>query len=574
MFLKQDKKPDGRVYLSIVRGFRDPVTKKNKSKTVQSLGYLDELQQTFDDPVAHFKQVARQMTQGEDQQTQVHLSFSLTDTLPVGTHDIKNLGFLALSRIYHALGIHTFLIHRERGLRANIPLNSIMKLLVFERILEPGSKRAAFQQRDKYLESFSFTEEGMYRSLRLFPRYKTALLTTLHEAVRQMGPRDTRHVFYDVTNYYFHTDQDSELIRQGYAKDRKGKPIVQMGLLLDNEGIPMTYQLFPGNTSDFETLLPILSEVKRDFGLSRVIVVADKGLNSGTNKAYALIRGDGYIFSRSIRGTKASKEIKNFVLDEKGYVWHGEEFRLKSRIIPTEITVENEQGKSVKVSIDEKHVAFYSPKYAKRSHHLRQQLIDKANQLMDSPSRYAKAEQYGALKYIQGMQLNKETGEIKPVDKSVKPVLNAALIQEEERYDGYYSIVTSELDMPDLEIIERYRGLWKIEESFRVTKSELETRPVYVRREDCIEAHFLTCFIALLLLRLLQRETGYQFSTAMLVESLRKANVCFLDQNYYRAIYYDDVLEAVDQAYALNLNQKIWTLDGIKKMIARTKKVE
>ncbi len=573
MFLKQDKKPNGRIYLSIVRGFRDPLTKKNKSKTVRSLGYLDEWETSLDDPIAHFKQLAEEMTRQEQREDDIQLSFSLSETLSVGTDEEKNIGFLALSQIYHALGIHTFFLNRQRGLRVKYPLNNILKLLVYERILRPGSKRAAYQRRDTYLESFSFAEETLYRSLQLFARYKDQLLLNLHETIRMTWGRDTSHVFYDVTNYYFHTDDDHELIRYGYSKDRKGKPIVQMGLLLDNQGLPISYQLFPGNTTDFETLLPILSDVKKKYHLPRVIVVADKGLNSGTNKAYNLIQGDGYIFSRSLRGTKASQAIKDYVLDPSGYIEKGEEFRLKSRVLPTQIRIENAQGKPVHVTIEEKHIAFYSAKYARRARHQRRAILDKAQKLIDSPSRYAKAEQYGALKYIRGMSLNKETGEIQPVDKNILPVLDEELIREEERYDGYYSIVTSELDMPDMEVIERYRGLWKIEESFRITKSQLETRPVYVRREDCIESHFLTCFLALLILRLLQRHTEYRYSPQQLVSSLKKANVCHLEQNYYKAMYYDDVLESIDEKLQLGLNQQIWTLEEIKKRIAETKKI-
>lgn len=571
MFLKQDKRPNGRLYLSIVKGYRDPVTKKNKQKAVKSVGFYDELIKEYDDPIAHFKKVAKQMTAEEQQDENLTLTLNLTETMDQHTNDLKNIGFIALSSIYHELGIQKFMINRERGLKVNHPLNKILKLLVYERILNPCSKLGTYENRTHYLESFDFSVESMYRSLPIFAKHKEKLLLELHENITALYGRDTSNVFYDVTNYYFHKDEENELIRKGMGKDRKGKPIIQMGLLLDKLGLPISYKLFSGNTTDFETLLPVLSELKQHYHLERIIVVADKGLNSGSNKAYNIIKGDGYIFSRSVRGTKASKEIKDYVLDESGYTWLNDEYKIKSRIYPTEITVKNENDQPVKVSIDEKHLVFYSDKYARRTRHKRNEAIAKAAKLINTPSRYAKAENYGAMKYIKGMKLDKKTGELTPIRKNVIPTLDENLIREEEKFDGYYSIVTSELDMPDGEIIEKYKGLWKIEETFRITKSQLKTRPVYVRKEECIQAHFLICFLSLLILRILEMKTERKYSLEKLIDSLTKANVCHLSMNYYQSVYYDDVLTCIDEHMGTNLKQKYLTLADIKNLIAGAK---
>jgi len=571
MFLKKDNRPNGRIHLAIVKGYRDPTTKKNRHKQILKIGYIDELIKEYDDPIAHFTEVAKQMTEEENKQKEVELILDMNEKIDVNSNDIKNIGFSVLSKIYHSLGIHTFMINRERGLTSNIPLNNILKLLVYERILHPCSKLAAHENKDFYFENFNFSLKSIYRALPILAKHKDRLLLELHENITMKYGRDTSNVYYDVTNYYFHMDEQTDLIRKGMGKDKKGKPIIQMGLLLDKEGLPITYKLFSGNTTDFETLLPILSEVKKNYNLKRVVVVADKGLNSSTNKAYSIIKGDGYIFSRSVRGTKASKEIKKYVLDEDGYEWMSEDYKIKSKIYPTTITVQNEDGKDVKVYIDEKHVVFFSRKYAKRSKHKRDKAIAKAQALINSPSRYAKANSYGSMKYIKGMKLDKKTGELTQARKDVIPSLDMELIQEEEKYDGYYSIVTSELDMSDSEIIEKYRGLWKIEETFKVTKSQLQTRPAYVRSEGGIEGHFLTCFLSLLILRILELELNHAFSTERIIGSLKKANVDYLKFNYYKATYYDEVLELMDQKLATNLNQKYLTLDTIKKMISNTK---
>lgn len=571
MFLKQDKRPNGRIHLAIVKGYRDPVTKKNRHKQILKVGYYDELLDKYDDPIAHFKQVAIQMTDEENRNKKIELTLDMSEKLDITSDDMKNIGFSVLSKVYHTLGIHRFMINRERGLTSNIPLNNILKLLVYERILHPSSKLAAHKNKENYFENFDFPLKSIYRALSILAKHKDKLLLELHENITMTYGRDTSNVYYDVTNYYFHKDQQTDLIRKGMGKDKKGKPIIQMGLLLDNQGIPITYKLFSGNTTDFETLLPILSELKTNYRLDRVIVVADKGLNSSTNKAYNIVKGDGYIFSRSIRGTKASQEIKKYVLNNTGYEWVGEDFKIKSKIYPTTITVQNTEGKDVKVNIDEKHVCFFSRKYAERSRYKRQETIEKALKLVNSPSKYAKAESYGAMKYVVGMKLDKKTGELTQARKDILPKLNTELIEEEEKYDGYYSIVTSELDMSDTEVIEKYRGLWKIEETFRVTKSQLQTRPAYVWSEGGIEGHFLTCFLSLLILRIIEKELGGEYSTERIIDSLSKSNVDYLKMNYYKAVYYDEVLECIDKKLATNLKQKFMTLDDIKKMISDTK---
>lgn len=571
MYLRKNKRPDGRIHLAICKSYRDPVTKKNKQKVVQKLGYLDELIKIHENPISHFEKLAQKMNDEERENTKTTLIVNHSKRMTQTTDKVKNIGFSVLSKIYHELKIHKFLINRERGLKAKYPLNNIMKLLVFDRILHPSSKLSSYENRNSYVENFDFPLENLYRSLDIFARHKDNLLREIHENICMNYGRDTSNVFYDVTNYYFHTEEESDLIAKGYSKDRKGKPIVQMGLLMDQNGLPITYELFRGNTTDFETLLPVLSKLKEDYNLKRAIVVADKGLNSGENKAYHIIKGDGYIFSRSLRGTKADKEVKNYALDETGYRRLNEEYKIKSRIYPTEIWVENELGKRVKVSIDEKHIVFYSQKYADRTRHKRNEMIAKANSLIDSASRYAKAENYGALKYIKGMKLDKKTGELTPERKNSIPMLDLDLIKEEEKFDGYYSIVTSELDMNDEEIIETYKGLWKIEESFKITKTCLKSRPVYVKTDAHIEAHFLTCFISLLILRILEMKMGRKYSAQKMIESLKKANVAVLNQNIYQGLYYDEILQELDLVLGTNLSLEYPTLHDIKKIISDTK---
>ena len=251
-----------------------------------------------------------------------------------------------------------------------------------------------------------------------------------------------------------------------------------MGLFMDNNGIPITYELFAGNTNDCLTYRPNFGRIKRQFDLGRVISVADKAMTTGDNIWYTINTPthDGYVFSMSVRG--ADKEMKEYVLNEDGYMWMGTEYKKKSRKYPRTIQVTGTSGKKLKKQVDEKQVVFWSEKYAKRAKAEREASLAKARDLAANPGSYTRATSYGAAKYVKKVDFDKETGDILTASSILD--INEDLVRQEEALDGYYVLLTSEMDTPDEKIIDMYRGLWKIEESFKVTKSELEARPVYV----------------------------------------------------------------------------------------------
>lgn len=570
MYLKTIlNKKTSRIFLSIVHGYRDKQTGKSCSKTIQALGYLDELEKEVKDPVLYYTQVAKEMNE-KHKAAKVPLVFKfLADDLIDRTSvQRKNLGYAAFSQIYHELSIHQFMVNRQRNLKIDYSLNDVLKMLVFQRILDPASKIKTFEAKDRYFEKYDFTLADVYRSLSRFHHYKDDLLLFLHKQVTQRYGRDTTNVFYDVTNYYFEIDEPDELRKKGVSKEHRPNPIVQMGLLMDRQGLPITYKLFSGNTNDCNTLLPILSEVRKQYDIGRIVVVADKGINTSENIGYNLIQGDGYVFSQTIRG--ANKELKAFVLNEAGYRKIGEEFRVKSRFYPRELSVTNVSGKQVKVAVDERQVIFYSEKYAKRARAEREPALMKARELIANPGQLNQATACGAAKYIKDLVYDKKTGEILTIGHA--PQLDLEKLKEEEQFDGYYAIVTSECDLSDEQIIETYRGLWRIEESFRITKSDLETRPVYVSREDHIEAHFLTCFLALLLLRVLESKTEGKYSPARMIESLNAVSGAHLQENYYIFDYMDQVVEHIGNAIGIDFSKRILSLGEIKKILAAVKK--
>ncbi len=570
MYLKQSRYKNGRTYLSIYESHRNPITKKNENSTVMKIGYLDELEKKFDDPIAHFKALAKQMTEEAQAKAIATLRIDTNTHMDKDENNVNNLGYIILSKIYHELEIHKYLLSRQRSAKFKYNTNSIMQLLIFARVIFPGSKLHAFNHKGAFFERFNFELKHVYRSLSFFNTHKEALQLWIHERILKQYNRDTSLVYYDLTNYYFEIDEQDDFRKKGISKEHRPDPIVQMGLFMDRNGIPVSYKLFAGNKADCMTLRPMISETARNYSLGKIIVVADKGVISSDNIWYTLTAKNGYIFSFSVR--KSDKAFKEYVLNQNGYRYNKDKtFKIKSRLEPRTIKVTSSRGGKIKKQVDEKQIIVYSKKYAKKVKHDREQAVQKAKNLIKSPSKYNKSTSYGAAKYIKNLVFDPETGEILETAKN-KLSFDEEKLKEEARYDGYYAIVTSEMEMEDKEILDAYHGLWKIEETFKITKSTLEARPVYVSLEDHIEAHFLTCFIALVIIRSLEFKLKNKFTTEQIINSLKEYNCSLTEQNLYMFTHYSDVIHEIEKILDMDLGLKYVPLKDIKKNIGKVKK--
>lgn len=569
MYLKKIKKknPD-RIYLIIAESYRDKETKKTKSRTVHSLGYLDELEKEIEDPIAHFSQMVKDMNdEASIKNAPLQITYDTQEKLTLGTNNRKNFGYAAFSSIYHTLEIDKFLVNRQRSTKIESNTNNIMKLLIYSRLLNPGSKKQAFENRDMFFEKTNYSIDDVYRALSFFNQKGNELQLWINDKIKENYGRDTSLVYYDVTNYYFESDKEDEFRRKGVSKEHRPNPIVQMGLFMDTNGIPITFDLYSGNTNDCLTYRPTFSRMKKEFDLGKVIVVADKGMNTGDNIQYTQSAKDGFVFSQTARG--ANKELKDYIKSDLDYEWYGQEYKWKERLYPTEIWITTTSGKKKKKVIDVKQVVFYSEKYAKKARMDRAKAIEKAKKLIQSPSSFNRSTSYGAAGYVKNLTFVKETGEIADAHALL---LDEEKIREQEALDGYYVLVTSEYEKKASKIIDIYRGLWKIEESFKVTKSDLETRPVYVSTEEHIKAHFLTCFIALVLSRILEYQLEGKYSITKIINSLKQCSCTNVDKNYYLFDYYDQILEDIGHVTNVDFSTKIRTLQQIKKNISETKK--
>lgn len=582
MYVRCNPNKNNIKYLSYVQGYRD----KNgvtRQKTIKKIGNWEDLIKLYDDPIEYFNKKAKD----EEKNLNDELLIKLSETIDED-NNIKNLGYIAFKKIYNELDLNTFFKTKQSKLNVEYDLNDIFQLLTYSRIMYPGSKKETYENKNIFFDNFDFSLKDMYRSLDYFNSYKDEILSLIWNKTKDKYNRDTSSVYYDCTNYYFEIsyndedliDEEGNILEKGYrkkgpSKEHRPEPIIGMGLLMDKTGIPLSYNLFPGNESEKITLRPALNETKRNFGIDRVITVADRGLNTSDNTVFIAGKNDdvhtnhdGYIFGQSVRG--ADQEFKDWVLRKDDYkidkiIDEDIEisFKHKSRIFAKNVQIKRNGTRTNKTEIYQKQMVYYSEKYARKQKKDRELVIAKAKDLIENPGRYTRATSVGAAGYINNYDYDKKTGEI--IGKNL--TLNIEKIQEEEKFDGYYSIVTSELNMSDKEIRDAYKGLWKIEESFKITKSTLEARPIYVWTKEHIEAHFLTCFVSLVLLRLLEKKIERKYSSEKIIDSLKKYNCSNLKYDIYHFNYRDKIIKEIEKIFNLNLNKKYNKLSEIKKIL-------
>ena len=600
MYLNKLKKPNGDIYLSIREKYHVPKV-GSRERTVESIGYLSELKKTYDDPIAHFTDYAKKLTEEAKKEKNKTISIDTTETLEPGTNDSRNVGYGVLKELYRSLDLDRFWNWKTRGKRSRFSVDQIFRLLTFSRALNPGSKRFTLKSKDFFFEPFDgFSLDDIYNALDIIADNQEALQKWIYENSRKIFERDTSVSYFDCTNYYFDigrpdvddlnddgdpVDKDGKPIpakyrKRGPEKNHRPDPIVEMGLLMDKNGIPIAYNLFPGNESEKIHMRPLINHFKETFTDSRIIFVADRGLNTsdniyrlnGDNKSDVNER-DGYVYGQTIRGADA--EFKSFVLSG-GYKTDiiyddGDKvtFKHKSRIYPKELHVNVTKPGSKKpakksVKVDQKQMVYYSEKYAKKQKADRDAMIARANDLIKYPKKYDRVTAKGSAAYVKNIAFDKSTGEI--IDgRSLE--LDMEKINEEEKYDGYYSIVTSELQMKDEEMRKVYRGLTKIEDSFKITKTFFESRPVYVRTNDHIDAHFATCFLALVLERLLEHKLDHKYPTGQIIDSIWKYNCTHLDTNNWQFTYYDEIIDACGKALDMNLKKKYRTQQEVQRLL-------
>lgn len=529
-------KNSGKPYLRIVEGKYTNENGKIKIKknVLKNLGPLSKYDDGKPDFLKRFRQKFKNGELDFCNEFNIELNNKI-EMVPLNEINLKldpkNIGYFFLNQIYNGLGIDIFLNRVKSDSRIKYDLNGITKMLVFGRILEPASKKKTFENRNKYLFPITSVDnlDDVYKALDVLDENSKKIQNRMNIKIKNSSiGRVTNLTYYDVTNYYFETmygdddvyelDENNEIVKDekgnpiivkkgfrknGVSKENKKEPIVQMGLFIDNNGIPVSHKLFPGNTQDKTTFKNVLENDVDEMNLGRIVVVADNGMNTQENKFLITEKGNGYIVSKSVK--KSWTKIGSWALENDGYteIKKGGEtvFKYKSQINEIELVYKNLDGTKSKKIVKEKEIIYWSKKHYERELHQNKKFIEYLESCKEHPDKL-KDKQRKSQEFIKTVDVNPETGEIIHPEKVI--VFLDKKLEKYKETMGFYSIVTSERDEDDKEIINRYHGLSRIEDSFRIIKSDLEGRPIYVWTEEHIKAHFLICFIALTIIRILQ----------------------------------------------------------------------
>ena len=475
-------------------------------------GYLDRLRRSFRDGAPLIPALAPYVG-GAAAKTHV---IRYRDGDPACEGETKRLAACILDPVFSALGLDQLLASVKHASKIRYDLQGIVRLLVYGRILEPASKCATMDQNGKYFEPLvgSSNPDNVYDALTVIDGNAEKIFRRMNTCVKRGIGRNPSTVFYDVTNFFFEiseadddeVDGDGNMVRPGLrkfgvSKENRKQPIVQIGLFMDDNGIPISFGMFPGNTLDHHTLRPAMRESVDTFGLGRFILVADRGMYSGTNMCHVTDAGNGYIVSKSLRKSTAAE--RRWAVSPDGYTVVGDRFRHKSRV--RERTVYDETGK--KRRIKEKVVVYWSKSFYDRDLSEHRKFLDFIERLRANPAgfRVTAAQSRSLRRFLRKDVVNSKNGEVLDGTKLVA-MIDDGKLNEFNELMGYYQIATSELDMPDREVIGKYHGLTQIEDQFREMKGTLEARPVFVNTPEHIHAHLVVCFIALTMMRLIQRK--------------------------------------------------------------------
>lgn len=574
-------KNNGIEYLRLVESVYNPNVKGGRKKTILNIGPLSK----FDDGKPDYVQRLKESFKNgsplidslkpycEKKQPLEKYKLEYTEGDPYLIGSPKLYSHSLLERIIEELGLVDLFRGYKSVYNIEYDLLGFVRLLVYGRILNPASKIATVYQNDDYYNPIisNIYEYNVYDTLDFIYRYRKTIFNRLNKVMINKFNRKSDLVFYDVTNFYFETEDpdDEDGIRQmGVSKENRKLPIVQMGMFMDENGFPISIEMFKGNTLDHQTVTTALKSSVDEMNFKRFIFVGDRGMTNYPNLLHITSLGNGYIVSKSI--LKSTKKDKQWLIDEEGYTYLNQGFKYKSRIIHKK--VKDEYGNEHEIT--EKEVVYWSKKFEDRQKHENKSFLEFIEKLKESPEnfRISKSQSKDLKKFLKKDVENIDTGEIVDSTK-LKAMLDEEKINSFNSLMGYYKIVTSELNMSDTEVIDKYHGLSQIEDQFRVMKGNLDTRPIFVRTPEHINAHLIICFISLLVLRIIQykikqssnfkvdNEKNWQegMSAERIIKALNKWTVDKMNDEYYRFNNINDNdLAIILKAFDINIPAKLY----------------
>lgn len=555
----------------VIKSFRNS-NGKNTSKIIEKLGNLEEVTKKANgqDPVQWAKEYINTLNEKEKNESlDIIAKFSPSTQIPKDVQNSYNGGYLFLQDIYYSLGLDKICNDISAKYRIKYDLNSVLANLIYTRIIEPSSKLSAFETAKSFLEQPNFELQNIYRALEIISKETENIEASVYKNSLNVVNRNTKILYYDCTNYFFEIEEAEGIKQYGKSKENRPLPIVQMGLFMDGDGFPLAFVIDSGNTNEQVTLKPLEKQIIKDFELSKFVVCTDAGLASHENRIFNNIQDRSFIVTQSLKKIKG--HLKDWALSKED--WHklnsnklinlndidnsssNEEIYYKERWI-------NENG------LEQRLIVSYSPKYAAYQKNLRANQIERAKNLINNPSTISKNRQNDPKRFIKSSSITND-GEI--AEKKVFS-LNQSAIDNEAMFDGFYAVCTT-LEDDISEIIKVNKRRWEIEESFRILKSDFKARPVYLKRDDRIKAHFTTCFLALLIYRILEHKLSEKYTSSKMIQTLRELNFFQKDGCGYVPIYTrTDLTDELHDIFGFRTDTEVIPFSKMKKIFKQTKK--
>lgn len=569
MYLQKVKSKNAISYYA-AKTFYDENGKKS-SKIVEKLGTQEELEKIYPDPMSFLKQRVAELTEQEkSQQREVIVKFSQSELIEQNSPAKFNCGYLFLQKIYYELGIDKICKQVEEKYKFEYDLNDILSRIVYGRILSPSSKLGTAKFAKTLLEQPKFDLHQIYRALEVIAKEDQLIQSELYKNSSKVVPRNSNILYYDCTNYFFEIEEEDGIKKYGASKEHRPNPIIQMGLFMDGDGIPLAYSINPGNTNEQTTLIPLEKTIIQDFGKSKLVVCTDAGLSSIANRKFNNVADRAFITVQSIKKMKEFQ--KSWALERTGWRLPGS----KQTYTIDEILDHHDENYSKifykeqwfnENDIEQRFIVSFSIKYKEYTEMLRTRHIQRAQKLIETGS-YKKKRETDPTRLI-GQYYMTEEGEI--ADDSIA-FLDTSKIETEAAYDGFYCVATN-LEDPVEAVLKINGRRWEIEESFRIMKSEFKARPVFLRRGDRIKAHFLTCFLALTIYRILEKKLKEQFTTDVLIGTLRSMELYKINGEGFIPVYTrNDVTDCLHESFGFRTDYQLSSINSLKKIFKLSKK--
>jgi len=558
--------------LYVTKSFR--VNGKTTSKVIEKLGTIEELKEKLgvDDPIPWAEEYVKELTRQEKEGSrEILVKYTPNEVIEKDRKKLYSGGYLFLQKIYYDLGLDKICGRISDKYKFKYDLNSILSRLIYSRILFPASKLATYELSKKFIEQPNFKLQHIYRALEVLGEDMDYIQTELYKRSTKVIDRKTGVLYYDCTNYFFEIEQEENLKQYGHSKESRPNPIVQMGLFMDGDGLPLAFSIQEGNTNEQTTLKPLEKKILSDFELSRFVVCTDAGLSSATNRKFNDIGGRAFITTQSVK--KLKKHLKDWALDPKGWYLSGTDSKTTYDI--TDID-ETEHKKSTfykeqwinEDNLEQRLIVTYSIKYRNYQCRIRDGQVERARKLLrTNPKKYKKANQNDFKRFIAKVSTTNE-GE---VAENEHLFIDTNIIESEKVFDGLYAVCTNlEDDVASIVTVNQRR--WEIEECFRILKHEFKARPAYVRRDLRIKAHFLTCFISLLIFRILEKKTNEDYTCEQMLKELR--DMYFLevqDEGFIPAYTRTDFTDSLHDVFGFRTDYQILTNKYMNKILKLTK---